>query len=162
MNPASAANIVLGSTAESCLELNRMWLADEKPANAATRAIAFSIRVIRSQRPHVEWIQSFADERCGKFGAVYQAASFLYCGEHVGTFYELDGEWFHKSAVGRQDARGWGIGPKLTRFNAERDRAREHRFRQFRYIRLLSRSARQGLLLPSLPYPKPGVVEVAA
>ena len=77
MNPASASKIVRGSTASGCLELNRMWLADEKPANTATRAIAFSLRVIRSRRPEVEWVQSFADERCGKLGAVYQAALFI-------------------------------------------------------------------------------------
>jgi hypothetical protein len=154
MNPASAGNIVQGSTPEQALELNRMWLSDEKPANTATRAISWSIRLIRLRYPTVEWIQSFADERCGKLGAVYQAASFLYCGEHVGTFYELDGEWFHKSAIDRRDSRGWGIGPKLSRFNRERDRAVEHRFRQFRYIRPLTRRARRNLMLPALPYPK--------
>lgn len=154
MNPASAQTIVAGSTARSCMELNRMWLRDEKPTNTTTRALAFSLRVLRSRRPDVEWVQSFADERCGKLGGVYQAASFLYCGEHIGTFYELDGEWFHKSALNRTDRRGWGTGPKIARFNAGADRAVEHTFRQFRYIKPLTRGARRRLLLPTLPYPK--------
>lgn len=157
MNPASAGKIVAGATARSCVELNRMWLADEKPANTASRAIAFSLRIVRSRRPEVEWVQSFADERCGKLGGVYQAASFVYCGEHESTFYELDGEWFHKSAIGRKDKRGWGVGPKIERFNANRERAVPHTFRQFRYLRLLTRRARRDILLPQLPYPKPEV-----
>lgn len=154
MNPASANSIVADSDSSTAIELNRMWLADDKPANTASRAIAWAIRIIRSQRPHVEWVQAFADERCGKFGAVYQAASFLYCGEHSTTFYELDGEWFHKSAIGRRDKRGWGVGPKITYFNANLGRAIPHTFRQFRYVRPLTRSARRRLLLPVLPYPK--------
>lgn len=156
MNSGSVGHIVRDSTYRNMVELNRMWLRDEKPANTATRAISFSIRVIRSMRPQVDWVMSFADERCGKLGAVYQAASFLYCGEHDSTFYELDGEWFHKSAIGRgNDNRGNTPGQKIKRFNANIDRAVPHTFRQFRYIRPLTASARKRLLLPVLPYPKP-------
>jgi hypothetical protein len=157
MNPQSGARIVRGATADSWLELNRMAFVAERPENCGTRAISAAIRCLRHIRPSVEWIQSFADERCQKFGAVYQAASFLYCGEHRSTFYELDGEWFHKSAWNRApvDKRGWGCGPKLERFNRERDRATRVEFRQFRYIRCLTRRARKNLLLPVLPYPKP-------
>lgn len=118
--------------------------------------LSMALRLVRHLRPKVEWVQSFADERCEKFGAVYQAASFLYCGEHSATFYELDGEWFHKSAWNRAaiDKRGWGSGPKLARFNANRERAVAHAFRQFRYIKFLRATAKRKLLLPVLPYPK--------
>ena len=157
MNPQSGSRIVRGSTAASWLELNRMVFTADRPDQSATRAIAGAIRLIRHLRPEVEWIQSFADERCGKFGAVYQAASFLYCGEHRATFYELDGEWFHKSALNRArvDKRGWGCGPKIERFNRDKHRATAISFRQFRYIKCLTKRSLRNLILPVLDYPKP-------
>ncbi len=160
MNPASGARVVADTSPEGWLELNRMWLADEKPQNCATRAISFSLRLIRRLRPQVEWIQSFADSRCGKLGAVYQAASFLYLGSHDSTFYLLDGEWFHRSMIGRKetDKRGWGSGPKIARLRGREHEAVPHTFTQYRYLRFLDPRARKRLLLPSLPYPKPHVV----
>lgn len=163
MNPASGARVVEGSSSETWLELNRLWLMDDKPDNTTSRAISCALRVIRHRKPSVEWVQSFADERCGKLGGVYQACSFLYCGEHTATFYELDGEWFHKSMLSRPsvDKRGWRSGPKVAWFKQNQERAVPHTFRQFRYIKFLRSSARKRLLLPVLPYPKPQV-EVAA
>jgi hypothetical protein len=160
MNPASGARVVEGAEVDEWLELNRMWLAPEKPANCATRAISYSLRLVRAARPRVEWVQSFADSRCGKAGAVYQAASFVYCGSHESTFYEIDGEWFHKSMMGRKpvDKRGWGCGPRIAYFLANAHRATPHTFTQYRYLRFLDQRARRRLLLPSMPYPKPHAV----
>lgn len=157
MNPASGERIVRGSTPETWLELNRLWFADDKPSNTGSRAISCAIKVIRNTRPRVTWVQSFADERCGKFGGLYQAASFLYCGFHVATFYEIDGSWVHKSMLDRPavDKRGWRSGPKVAWAKQNKSRAVEHTFRQFRYIKPLASSARRNLLLDVLPYPKP-------
>lgn len=156
MNPASGARVVAESTTESWLELNRLWLTDDKPPNTSSRAISCALRVIRHRQQKVEWVQSFADERCGKYGGVYQACSFLYCGEHTATFYEIDGEWFHKSMLSRPavDKRGWRSGPKVAWFKQNQDRAEAHTFRQFRYVKFLDQRARSRLLLPVLPYPK--------
>jgi hypothetical protein len=157
MNPASGMKIVADSTPDTWLELNRLWLADDKPANAASRAISCALKVIRARKPKVEWIQSFADERCGKYGGVYQACSFLYCGEHTAKFYELDGELFHQSMLSRPsiDVRGWRSGPKVARLKQRSDEATLVEYRQFRYLKFLSAAARRKLLLPVLPYPKP-------
>lgn len=157
MNPASGQKVVADSTPETWLELNRMWLSDAKPANTASRAIAGALKVIRNVKPRVEWIQSFADERCGKLGAVYQACSFLYCGEHLARFYEIDGTWIHKSMLDRPavDKRGWRSGPKVAWAKQNVDRAVAHDFHQYRYIKILRRGVRSRLLLPVLPYPKP-------
>lgn len=157
MNPASGGNVVAGATVESWLELNRLWLRDEKPPNTTSRAIACALRLVRQQRPRVQWVQSFADERCGKLGGVYQACSFLYCGEHTGTFYDIDGTVVHKSMLERPgvDKRGWRAGPRVAWAQANRDRAVPVTFRQFRYVKFLDRRARSRLLLPVLPYPKP-------
>lgn len=157
MNPSSGGKVVSGTTARTFLELNRMWLSDTKPGNCASRAISGSLRLIHHWRPEVEWVQSFADERCGKFGAVYQACSFLYCGSHESKFYQIDGQWFHKSLLGRPeyDKRGWWQGPKAAWFNANKDRATSHVFRQFRYLRFIHTRAKSRLLLAVQPYPKP-------
>lgn len=156
MNPASGGKVVRDTKPGEWLELNRMWLDDDKPPNTATQAISQAVAHIRRARPEVQWVQSFADERCGKRGAVYQAASFLYLGSHRTTFYRLDGEWFHKSLLNRPpvDKRGWGSGPKAARFAAGKDRAEAFVFEQYRYLRPLRRDVMRRLLLPVLPYPK--------
>jgi hypothetical protein len=156
MNPASGARVVAGSTAETWLELSRMWLADDKPPNTASRAIGGALRVLRHVKPRVEWVQSFADERCGKLGGVYQACSFLYVGEHLQTFYEIDGVWVHKSMFDRPaiDSRGWRSGPKIAWVKQNQERATAHVYRQFRYLRFIDQRARRRLLLPVLEYPK--------
>lgn len=157
MNPASGASVVAGSTTDSWLELNRLWLSDDRPENAASRAISLSLRLIRHMRPAVEWVQSFADERCGKWGGVYQACSFLYCGEHTSRFFDIDGVIVHKSMLDRPavDNRGWRSGPKVAWAKQNRHRAVPVDYRQFRYVKFLRRGARARLLLPVLPYPKP-------
>jgi len=152
MNPASAPTIVAGTLMSEYLELNRMWLSDDAPRNSESKALAYSIRLIRRVRPAVKWIQSFADERCGLFGTVYQAAGFTFHGEHIGLFWELDGDWYHNSLMTRRkDASG----PRAARLLANRERAVLHRLRQFRYLRFLQVRFERACLYPRQPFPKP-------
>ena len=60
--------------------------------NSESMAISYSIKYIKGKLKTIKWIQSFADERCGGLGIVYQACSFRYYGEHTSSFWELDGE----------------------------------------------------------------------
>jgi hypothetical protein len=152
MNPASAGSVVTGTLMSEYLELNRMWLSDAAPRNSESRALAYSIRLIRRVRPAVKWIQSFADERCGLFGTVYQAAGFTFHGEHLGRFWELDGDWYHDSLMtnGRTAA-----SPRAAHLRANRDRAVKHRLRQFRYLRFLQARFARACRYPVLPFPKP-------
>ena len=53
------------------------------------------IKKLKKKYPKIKWIQSFADERCGGFGIVYQACSFSYFGEHNSLFWTLDGVIYH-------------------------------------------------------------------
>lgn len=157
MNPKSGSRIVAGSRTEHWLELNRMWFVDGHPRNAITQGLSQAFKLLRQLRPQLAWVQSFADSRCARLGVVYQAASFLYCGSHESEFYYLDGEWFHKSLVGRApvDRRGWGSGPKAARLRAGLARAEKRTFTQYRYIKIIRPWARKRLCLPVLPYPKP-------
>lgn len=156
MNPKATAKVIDGLSPSGLVELNRMAFVDGHDKNVVSWAISQATRHVRTERPGVQVVQSFADQRCGKLGAVYQAANFIYLGSHTTAFYFLDGEWFHKSLLGRaaKDNRGWGSGPKAARLAAGRDRATRHEFRQFRYAFPLTPWARRRLTPRALPYPK--------
>jgi hypothetical protein len=156
MNPKATSKVIEGMPPSGLVELNRMVFIDGHKPNLVSWAIAKTLRHIRHHRPHVQVVQSFADQRCSKLGAVYQAANFLYIGSHRTAFYYLDGEWFHKSLLGRaaKDNRGWGSGPKAARLAAGRHRAEKHEFDQYRYVFPLTAWARKKLLPKALPYPK--------
>lgn len=151
MNPRCMGKIVAGTAVEEYLELNRMWLDDRCPRNSESRAISHAVKYLRRACPRVRWIQSFADERCGGLGVVYQAANFHYLGSHYTRFYELDGETYHEmllTAHGKNGARG----PYLI---ANLHRATEHRLRQFRYIYFVKPRFKRDLNMKIHPYPKP-------
>jgi len=151
MNPQSMGGVVEGTEIDEAMELNRMWLHDALPRNSESRAISYAIKYLKRKNPRLGWIQSFADERCGRWGVVYQAANFLYCGEHSSTFWELDGEMYHNSAMTRND-KGRGKRPEVLQAN--KDRATPHTLRQFRYIYFIKKRFRSRLKLDAKPYPK--------
>lgn len=76
LNPASAGKIVEGTVQGEYLELNRMWLADVCPRNSESMAISYAVKYTRRASPNVAWIQSFADERCGRLGGVMSRRMF--------------------------------------------------------------------------------------
>jgi len=151
MNPASAKNIVKGTGIYEHLELNRMWLSDEiKTKYPESQAISYSIKYIKKKLKKIKWIQSFADERCGGFGIVYQACSFDYFGEHNSEFYELDGLTYHKIAMTNlSDKRD-----SYIYLRKNKDRAIKKSLRQFRYIKFLDQREKKKCLLKEQPYPK--------
>lgn len=151
LNPARMGKIVAGSSSTDYLELNRMWLSDVAPRNSESRAIAYAVRYIRAALPHVSWLQSFADERCGGWGVVYQAANFLYVGCHSTTFFELDGETFHEMLL---TVRPDKAGSRGAHLRANVARATKARYKQFRYVFFIRKSWRRRLRLPIFPYPK--------
>jgi adenine modification enzyme len=161
MNPASGGGVVEGTPAGAWLELNRMWLDDVAPRNSESRAISYSVKLLKRTRPRVEWVQSFADERCGCLGVVYQACSFLYLGEHTSTFWELDGEMFHNIAM---TVRGDELEKRKGAAKLQRNAARatRHDLRQFRYWRSLRGNPAKRLKFPVLAYPKRAPVDAAA
>lgn len=155
MNPASGGSVVSGTEMNEYLELNRMWLDDIAPRNSESKAVSYSLKIIKRKFPSIKWIQSFADERCGGFGIVYQACSFDYFGEHDSTFWELDGVVYHNSLMTRD--------PSLSKAAATiqngKDRAKSYCLRQFRYIKFLDQRVRKNCTLKNVPYPKHYEVE---
>ena len=153
LNPRRGDRVVAGTGVTEYLELNRMWLDDAAPRNSESRALSFAIKYIRRVMPQVNWIQSYADERCGGCGIVYQACGFLYLGCHKAEFLELDGEWYHEMLVTTHASRP--TNPRSGYLVANLSRATSHWFRQFRYWRPLKPRCRKYLRFPVLPYPKP-------
>lgn len=150
MNPASQASVVAGTEQDEYLELNRMWLDDALPRNSESRAVSFAIKLIKRKFPKIAWVQSFADERCGRYGVVYQACNFTYCGEHTSIFWELDGEMYHNSLMTRNPE----LTPKAKMVQDGKDRAVPHKLRQFRYVYFIKRGFRERLILKVHSYPK--------
>ncbi len=132
LNPARADKVVSGTNSTAYLELNRMWLDDLAPRNSESRALSYAIKYFRKAMPWVAWLQSFADERCGKYGVVYQAANFLYVGAHKTRFYELNGQCYHEMLL-TAHRKGGQRGAFLREHIGH---AKLHVFRQFRYVGL--------------------------
>lgn len=152
MNPASCGSVVTGTQKDEYLELNRMWIADNVGEYPESRAISYSLKYIRRKYPKIKWIQSFADERCGGFGIVYQACSFDYYGEHKSDFWELDGETFHNSI--KTSIKAGERGYRLLNDPKNIDRVKKYSLRQFRYIKFLDQREKKKCTLKQQPYPK--------
>ena len=151
MNPASMCSVVKDTSIDEYLELNRMWLSDEIEIKyPESQAISYSIKYIKRKFPKIKWIQSFADERCGGFGIVYQASSFNYYGEHSSVFWTLENEIYHNSLMTRN--------PKLSKsaayLQSKKEKAEKSELRQFRYIKFLNQKWKKKCLLTEQTYPK--------
>ena len=154
MNPASQESVVKDTKRDEYLELNRMWLDDKAPRNSESKAISYAIKYIKRKFENkIKWIQSFADERCNRFGVVYQACSFNYYGEHLNTFYELDGVVYHKimMTVTPANRHYTATTHYLQMHKAE---AKEFKLRQFRYIYFIDKRWKAKCCLKEMPYPK--------
>jgi hypothetical protein len=150
--PARAGKVVAGTVQGRYMELNRMWLDDAAPRNSESRAISYAIKYIREACPTTAWIQSYADERCGGYGVVYQAANFLYIGCHKTTFYELDGQTYHEMLLTAH----LKSGNRGAYLRANIDRAEKRTLRQFRYIFFIKRDWIRRLNFRIQPFPKRG------
>jgi hypothetical protein len=150
MNPQSMASVVANTKLNEYKELNRMWFDDKAERNTESKAISYAIKYIRSKFKTVKWIQSFADERCGGLGIVYQAANFRFYGEHTNVMWEFENEIFHNSIV-TNNARG-----KKAELEAKnwQETAIKIELRQFRYIYFINQKSIKDCLLKEKPYPK--------
>tara|TARA_R100000329_G_scaffold114918_1_gene94441 strand:+ start:8822 stop:9535 length:714 start_codon:yes stop_codon:yes gene_type:complete len=150
MNPRSYSSIVSKSNINQYKELNRMWIDDNCIKYAESRAISYSIKYIKKKYPTVKWIQTFADERCGGYGIVYQACSFSFYGSHISTFWEFEGETFHNSIISNNNRNKKA---ELER-RGFKEKATKKTLRQFRYIKFLDKREKKKCLLKEQPYPK--------
>lgn len=152
MNPASGGSVVKDTAIDQYLELNRMWLDDKAERNSESKAISYAIKYIKKKYPKIKWVQSFADERCGGFGIVYQACNFQFYGEHKSIFWTLDGECFHNSIKTSEKAGPRGY--KLLNAPENIERVTSESLRQFRYLFFIDKSWEKKCLLKKQKYLK--------
>lgn len=142
MNPASCNSVVEGTEMNQYLELNRMWLDDKALRNSESMAISYSVKFIKGKYKTIKWIQSFADQRCGGLGIVYQACSFNYYGEHTSDFWELGDTMYHNTSmtVSKKSDRYKNNVGGCQYLQINKEKATKHSLRQFRYIKFLDKS----------------------
>tara|TARA_R110002124_G_C8792049_1_gene501703 strand:+ start:87 stop:794 length:708 start_codon:yes stop_codon:yes gene_type:complete len=142
MNPASGGSLVTGTEMNQYLELNRMWIADNVGDYPESKAISYSIKYIKGKLKTIKWIQSFADERCGGLGIVYQASSFKFYGEHTSSFWEFENTMYHNTSmtVSKKSQRYKNNVGGCRYLQTNKEDAIKHDLRQFRYIKFLDKS----------------------
>jgi len=150
INPQSCSSVVKGTKLNQYKELNRMWFCDSAARNTESKAISYSIKYIKGKFKKVKWIQSFADERCGGLGIVYQACSFRFYGEHLSTFWNFEGETFHNSLITNNNRNKKAELEK----RGFKQKATKETLRQFRYIKFLDKSWIQKCTKTEQPYLK--------
>ena len=150
MNPQSGGSLVTGTELNQYKELNRMWFDDKAEKNTESKAISYSIKYIKGKFKTVKWIQSFADERCGGLGIVYQACSFRFYGEHTSTFWNFEGETYHNSLITNNNR---SKKAELER-RGFKEKAVKEELRQFRYIKFLDKSWIKKCTKKEMPYLK--------
>lgn len=141
LQPASGRNVVAGTGNREYMELNRLWVHDKMPRNTESRVMSYAIKLIKRLHPQVQWLQTFADSRCGRAGVTYQACNFKYLGSHMADFYELDGQWYHHIAMSRSQK----AGVRGAFLRANKHRAIKHSFPQYRYIYFINKHAEKRL-----------------
>jgi hypothetical protein len=150
MNPQSMSSVVKGTELDQYKELNRMWFDDKAGRNTESKALSYTFKYIRGKYPKVKWVQSFADERCGGLGIVYQAANFDFFGEHTSVFWEFENEIYHNSHI----TNGNRNSKKRLEAKGFHEKAKKISLRQFRYIFFIDKRWKKNCLLEQKPYPK--------
>mgnify|MGYP003125180179 CR=1 FL=1 len=154
LNPA-AYNTYIPSTSgiSEYRELNRMFLFDEAPRNSESQAISFCIKVLK-QKYRIKWVQSFADERCGKLGIVYQAANFHFFGSHINEFYVYQNRAYHKIMYTSKKHIKHVESRHGESIEIIKSKSVKHALRQFRYIYFIDKRLINDCILTAKPYPK--------
>jgi hypothetical protein len=143
------------------LELNRMAFSEALPRNSESRAIAISLKMIKKNYPHIEWILSFSDAtQCGD-GTIYRASGFKLCGirENKTIWKFPDGETI--ADIGIKTAFDWQLkkfGKKLLGTEALKEAkklgAKAIEGYQLRYIYFLNEESKARLTVPLIPFEK--------
>lgn len=137
--------------AHNVYELNRLWIHQDMPRNAASYLVGRSLKMLDK-----EIVVSFADSSVGHVGYVYQATNFLYCG--------LSARFVDPVVKGMEGkhhatfAHGMTVSEIVDRYGGANvewvERPRKHRYVYFNATKRRKKALRRKLLYKVLPYPK--------
>lgn len=132
-------------------ELNRLWIRDDVPRNAASYFVSRTLKQLDK-----EIVVSFADTSVGHVGYVYQATNFLYCG--------LSAKFKDPKVKGMEHmhhatyAHGMTMAQVREKYGDENvyyvERPRKHRYVYFNAPKKRKKTLRKKLRYKVLPYPK--------
>jgi len=142
-----------GSRAKDVYELNRLWLDDCLPVNSESKFIGWCLRNLRKACPNIILV-SYADQKMGHVGVVYQATNWIYTGTSI-PFRDLhpagygDYRSVPNSVRGEKinNRRAWAHDPSVPRV----DRSIKHR-----YVWFANPADERILAWKRQPYPKRG------
>jgi hypothetical protein len=147
--PRNNASAICGHEwAPRVMELTRLALYHWAPKNSESWFIGASLHTLRSLRPDIRILVSYADESVGHVGTIYQATNWIYTGASTNDYVYVtnDGEVLHPRTTGRR--RGdlppgkWQPTPA------------KHRYIKFIGSRSDRRSLTRQLRWPALAYPR--------
>jgi hypothetical protein len=146
------AHVVEGTTAETYIEINRMAMSDALPRNSESRALSVLWRIIRRERPRVEWVVSYSDAtQCGD-GAIYRAAGMLLtqCRRNATLWSTPDGRVVSDVGIRTSAAMQSIYGERKREWRA--NGLAPLRGYQLRYIKILQPDALSRMRVRVLPY----------
>jgi hypothetical protein len=160
IDKSKTINLVKNTGWNDYLELNRMAFDEYLPKNSESRCIAISIRLIKSNAPHIKWILSYSDgTQCGD-GTIYRASGFL-----LTNIKKNNSMYLHKSGevfcdiVTRMRTTSDNFLNKINFKRGEsfsdykkRESVKEIKGFQFRYIYLIDKTSE--ITVPILPFSK--------
>lgn len=83
---------------EGC-ELTRIALRKHK--TPVTKIVSVALRMLKKANPGLRLVVSFADQRQGHLGKIYQAGNWMYSGSiHSTANYFYNGKWTHMRTIG--------------------------------------------------------------
>lgn len=135
-----------GVSTPQVAELVRVALRAHK--TPVSRILRFAVRLIRERNPGLSVLVSYADQREGHHGGIYQASGWSYLGETASTTgYLVDGKLMHKRAF---TGRNFGAPSATVPTNAELVRTEP----KHRYALGLDDAMKAWLQARARPYPK--------
>ena len=137
--------------ANNVYELNRLWIHQDMPRNAASYLVGHSLKMLDK-----EIVVSFADSSVGHVGYVYQATNFLYCG--------LSARFLDPKVKGMEGkhhatfAHGMTMAQVTEMYGEDAvewvERPRKHRYIYFNAPKKRKKALMRKLRYEVLPYPK--------
>lgn len=152
IKPHKTCKWVSGTLPNEYLELNRLWISDEIGVNSESKSISLCLKYIKTKKPELKWIISFADGMMGKVGTIYQATNFIYTGfrKDGGIWMTKTGErlhsvslWHKHRTIKRNVLEGIYGTPLYKVFGG-----------QYRYFYFYDKKLIKNLIVDIKPYPK--------
>jgi len=165
MDRSKVIGLVRGTQWNEMLELNRLVLIDDTPANSESRFISIVMRLIKKHAPHIKWVLSFADGTLCGDGTIYRASGFVLT--LVRTSHNLallpDGSTVHKMTLESSPTRPRAEVGGRSYYDVTGGRYAFRKYVaaahgrilpgfQLRYIYFIDRDARRNLTVPELPF----------